>query len=143
MRSKWLARTVLAAAAISVPMAGIATAAQAAPQSSGQQKAVAHPVTKKKSHYEVHYCCFPVTEDTGRGIHDFAWQYDSKHILYVQDAAGSQTPADQLTKLVGLRDQGVITGAEFEQEKAKILAAGGGNPLPGSAGERAAQDAVR
>ena len=52
MRSKWLARTVLAAAAISVPMAGVATAAQAAPQSSGQQKAVAHPVTKKKSHYE-------------------------------------------------------------------------------------------
>jgi hypothetical protein len=23
-------------------------------------------VPKKKSHYEVHYCCFPVTEDTGR-----------------------------------------------------------------------------
>ncbi len=23
-------------------------------------------VPKKKSHYEVHYCCFPITEDTGR-----------------------------------------------------------------------------
>ena len=23
-------------------------------------------VPKKKSHYEIHYCCFPVTEDTGR-----------------------------------------------------------------------------
>ena len=48
MRRNWLARTVLTAAAISVPMAGVATAAQAAPQSSGQQKAVAHVVTKKK-----------------------------------------------------------------------------------------------
>jgi len=52
MRRNWLARTVLTAAAISVPMAGVATAAQAAPQSSGQQKAVAHLVTKKKSHHE-------------------------------------------------------------------------------------------
>ena len=26
----------------------------------------AFAVPKKKSHYEVHYCCFPVTEDTGR-----------------------------------------------------------------------------
>ena len=41
---------------------------------------------------------------------------------YVQEAAGPQNPADQLTKLAGLRDQGVITSAEFEREKAKILA---------------------
>ena len=40
---------------------------------------------------------------------------------YVQDAAGSQTPADQLTRLADLRDRGVITNAEFEQEKAKLL----------------------
>ena len=49
MRRNWLARTVLTAAAISVPMAGVATAAQAAqaaPQSSGQQKAAAHTVQK-------------------------------------------------------------------------------------------------
>jgi dipeptidyl aminopeptidase/acylaminoacyl peptidase len=32
----------------------------------------------------------PVTADTGRGIHIFAWQYDSKHILYAQDAAGDE-----------------------------------------------------
>src|SRR5512135_2983184 len=32
----------------------------------------------------------PVTEDTGRGIHVFAWQYDSKHILYAQDADGDE-----------------------------------------------------
>ncbi len=41
---------------------------------------------------------------------------------YVQDAAGSQSPADQLAKLADLRDRGVITAEEFEREKAKILA---------------------
>jgi hypothetical protein len=39
-----------------------------------------------------------------------------------QEAAGSQSPADQLAKLAGLRDRGVITDAEFGREKAKILA---------------------
>jgi ABC-type multidrug transport system fused ATPase/permease subunit len=41
---------------------------------------------------------------------------------YVQEAAGSQSPADQLAKLADLRDRGVITADEFEREKAKILA---------------------
>ena len=41
---------------------------------------------------------------------------------YIQEAAGSPTPADQLTKLADLRDRGVITADEFEREKAKILA---------------------
>jgi ABC-type multidrug transport system fused ATPase/permease subunit len=41
---------------------------------------------------------------------------------YVQDAAGSATPADQLAKLADLRDRGVITAEEFDREKAKILA---------------------
>ena len=41
---------------------------------------------------------------------------------YVQQAAGSQTPADQLAKLADLRDRGVITAEEFDREKAKILA---------------------
>jgi hypothetical protein len=42
---------------------------------------------------------------------------------YVQEAAatGGGT-ADQLTKLADLKDRGVITAAEFEQQKAKILA---------------------
>jgi hypothetical protein len=52
-----------------------------------------------------------------------ARQQDKEFRAYVQDAAGSQTPADQLTKLADLRDQGVITTAEFEREKAKVLAA--------------------
>jgi Short C-terminal domain len=41
---------------------------------------------------------------------------------YVQEAAGSRSPADQLAKLAGLRDRGVITAGEFDREKAKILA---------------------
>jgi membrane protein implicated in regulation of membrane protease activity len=41
---------------------------------------------------------------------------------YVQETAGPQSPADQLAKLADLRDQGVLSAAEFEQEKAKVLA---------------------
>ena len=41
---------------------------------------------------------------------------------YVQEAAGSQSVADQLAKLADLRDRGVITAEEFDREKAKVLA---------------------
>ncbi|HEY1280877.1 MAG TPA: SHOCT domain-containing protein [Acidimicrobiales bacterium] len=43
---------------------------------------------------------------------------------YVQQAAtsGGGTTADELSKLADLRDKGVITPAEFEAQKAKILA---------------------
>jgi hypothetical protein len=49
-------------------------------------------------------------------------QQDREARQYIQDAAGSGTPAGQLTKLADLRDRGVITADEFEREKAKILA---------------------
>ena len=39
----------------------------------------------------------------------------------VRQAAGSDS-ADQLAKLAALKDQGVITDAEFQAQKAKILA---------------------
>ena len=46
-------------------------------------------------------------------------QFDS----YVRQTAGSATSsADELAKLAGLRDQGVITDAEFAAQKAKLLA---------------------
>ena len=48
MRHKWLARTLLTAAAISVPMAGVATAAQAAPLSSSQHTTAATKVLKSQ-----------------------------------------------------------------------------------------------
>ena len=51
-----------------------------------------------------------------------AHQQDRDFRAYVQDAAGSQTPADQLAKLADLRDRGVISAEEFEREKAKVLA---------------------
>src|SRR4051794_407119 len=43
---------------------------------------------------------------------------------YIQSAAGSTgaSAADELTKLAGLRSKGLITDADFEQAKAKILA---------------------
>jgi hypothetical protein len=51
-----------------------------------------------------------------------AQQQDQQLRDYVQETAGSQSPADQLTKLADLRDRGVITAEEFDREKAKILA---------------------
>ena len=41
---------------------------------------------------------------------------------YVKQAAGSDTTADQLSKLADLKSQGVITDAEFAAQKSKILA---------------------
>jgi Short C-terminal domain len=42
---------------------------------------------------------------------------------YVRDVAGSSGgTADELSKLANLRDKGVITEVEFQQQKAKILA---------------------
>jgi hypothetical protein len=40
---------------------------------------------------------------------------------YVQDAAAGTGNADQLAKLADLKDKGVLTDAEFETEKTKIL----------------------
>jgi hypothetical protein len=51
-----------------------------------------------------------------------ARRQDVEFRAYVREAAGPQSPADQLAKLAGLRDHGVITAAEFEHEKAKVLA---------------------
>ena len=40
---------------------------------------------------------------------------------YVQEAAGTKSMADQLRELEELRDGGVITGAEYEQARVKVL----------------------
>ena len=47
---------------------------------------------------------------------------DREFRRYVQEAAGTQSSADELAKLADLRDRGVITPEEFAREKAKILA---------------------
>jgi type VI protein secretion system component VasK len=41
---------------------------------------------------------------------------------YVQDVASTGGSADELTKLADLKDRGVISDAEFQQQKEKILA---------------------
>src|SRR5256885_2830028 len=48
-----------------------------------------------------------------------AQQQDAEARAYIQQAAGSQSTADQLSKPADLRDRGVITADEFEREKAK------------------------
>ncbi len=40
---------------------------------------------------------------------------------YVKQTAGTASSADELTKLAALKDQGVITDAEFAAQKAKLL----------------------
>jgi Phospholipase_D-nuclease N-terminal/Short C-terminal domain len=50
---------------------------------------------------------------------------DEQFRAYVRDAAGSG-PSDELAKLADLRDRGVISEAEFQQGKAKVLAAPAG-----------------
>ena len=48
---------------------------------------------------------------------------DQAFQAYVRSAAGTGGgSADELTKLADLRDKGVITDAEFQQQKAKLLA---------------------
>jgi hypothetical protein len=50
-----------------------------------------------------------------------ARQQDEQFRAYVQEAAGPTSAADEITKLAGLRDHGVITNEEFEREKSKII----------------------
>ena len=44
-----------------------------------------------------------------------------EYVRQTAGTAGGGGSADELTKLAGLRDQGVITAAEFDQQKAKLL----------------------
>ena len=54
-----------------------------------------------------------------------AQQQDAEFRSYAQETAASApaSTADQLAKLAGLRDRGVISAEEFEREKARVLAA--------------------
>ncbi|MGD0880973.1 MAG: SHOCT domain-containing protein [Acidimicrobiales bacterium] len=55
--------------------------------------------------------------------HDIQDAQDTQQAFddYVRQVAGSG-PADELAKLADLRDKGLLTDAEFESQKAKILA---------------------
>jgi len=50
-----------------------------------------------------------------------AQQQQQAFDAYVKEAAGSGNSVDQLAKLADLKQQGAITDAEFEAQKAKIL----------------------
>ena len=58
-----------------------------------------------------------------RAVQD-AQQQDAEFRSYAQETAASApaSTADQLAKLAGLRDRGVISAEEFEREKARVLA---------------------
>ena len=50
-------------------------------------------------------------------------QYYEEPAQYAQPAAAAAPdPIEQLTKLAELKDQGILTDAEFQAQKAKILA---------------------
>jgi len=51
-----------------------------------------------------------------------AQQQEEAFRSYVQETAGTPSSADQLAKLADLRQRGVISSAEFENEKSKVLA---------------------
>jgi hypothetical protein len=51
-----------------------------------------------------------------------AKQRDAQFRTYVQDVASTSGSADELARLAELRDQGVLTEAEFQTAKAKALA---------------------
>jgi hypothetical protein len=46
---------------------------------------------------------------------------DQQFRQYVQSAAASPSAADELTKLADMRDRGVISAADFEAAKTKVL----------------------
>jgi membrane protein implicated in regulation of membrane protease activity len=51
-----------------------------------------------------------------------AQQQDQQFRQYIKETADSGNAADQLAKLADLREKGVITDEEFQQQKAKVLA---------------------
>ena len=61
----------------------------------------------------------PVTEDTNRGIHTFAWQYDNRHILYAQDADGDENWRIYQTDIATKQTRNLTP---FEKVQASIVA---------------------
>jgi len=61
----------------------------------------------------------PVTSDTKRGIHVFAWQYDNRHILYAQDADGDENWRLYQTDIA---DKQTVDLTPFEKVRASVVA---------------------
>ncbi|MGH3578243.1 MAG: SHOCT domain-containing protein, partial [Mycobacterium sp.] len=62
----------------------------------------------------------------GGGMHDRAADQAARDQRafdsYIKETAGSSGSADELAKLADLKTKGVITDAEFESQKARLLA---------------------
>jgi len=56
-----------------------------------------------------------------RSVRDYQ-AMESAQKDYIRQVAGTGSTADELEKLAGLRDSGVITADEFATQKAKLLA---------------------
>ena len=52
-----------------------------------------------------------------------AQQQDAAARAYIRDTVASTTPTDELARLADLKAQGIISEAEFQQMKSKVLAA--------------------
>jgi asparagine N-glycosylation enzyme membrane subunit Stt3 len=65
-----------------------------------------------------------IVHGTGMAARDEQRAMQAQHEFdaYVRRTAASTSPAEELAKLAGLRDQGVITEAELAREKARLLA---------------------
>jgi hypothetical protein len=67
-----------------------------------------------------------IAHGRGMGERDYkqAQAQEQAFRSYVQEAAGTTAvgPADELAKLADLKNRGVITDAEFQQQKSKLLA---------------------
>jgi Phospholipase_D-nuclease N-terminal/Short C-terminal domain len=57
-----------------------------------------------------------------RGMRQAAQQQEDFRQYVKETAADTASPADQLAKLADLKQQGILTDAEFEAQKTKILA---------------------
>lgn len=58
----------------------------------------------------------------GENAAEAAREQDAAFRQYVQEAAATPSPADELAKIAKLREDGAITDAEYAQLKAKALA---------------------
>jgi cell wall-associated NlpC family hydrolase len=90
VRRNWLAKAALTAIALSVPMAGVASNAQAAtPGGTGQQKAVYHKADQKKKH-KSHRASKPKKkhDEHYRGRHRRLLSFDQKAATYVKTMEG-------------------------------------------------------
>lgn len=62
-------------------------------------------------------------EELERSMNDLGIEQQRRDATDVEQgaAAPAESPADELTKLAALRDQGILTDAEFEAQKQKVL----------------------